>query len=224
MPAGGFATISPPRPRSVSASKQRVIVNTAIGAAAVVALCVFGLHQIYNRAGTTKSFVLVSPPPPAVAGLVQNVAAESLPAFEARAAKLKQHYAETLGLNPAGVVIALYQGQAPNVPVIDSLVIYMGFKVPGTNNTARRLKGAIKELGSHLRYPAIGPISGGVGDTNFECVTGDGTDATGVPGQVTTCGWATDRTLGILIREGPDPGANKLSALMLKMWPKLVRH
>jgi hypothetical protein len=71
--------------------------------------------------------------------------------------------------------------------------------------------------------PAV-PLGGGVGDTSFECVTGNGAEV-GVPEQVTACGWATGRTLALLMRDGPDPdpGAKTLSALMLKMWPDLVR-
>ena len=125
-----------------------------------------------------------------------------------------------------GSVIAIYQGQAadPNLSAVNNIVVYLGFKLRGNADTTGLLEGAVRGYSRHLTHPTPVPVSGGVGDTNFACVTGSAAGIQGVPTQFTACFWATDRTLGVLVRQGPDPGAKKLSALMLKMWPELVHH
>jgi len=204
--------------------RQRLILTAAIGGTVLVILCAIGLHEIFGRVGTTKSFELVSPPPATVAGFIQDVTAESQPGFKAGVASFKRLYASRLHLAPSDGVIALYQGNfaGPHAPA--TVVVYVGFKVPETNDTSNSVSSALRGFGSRLTNVTTVPVSGGVGDTSFECLTADGGAVTGVPGQLSTCGWATDRTLGFLIHDGPDPGAKKLSALMLKMWPALVHH
>jgi hypothetical protein len=180
--------------------------------------------QFFNQAGTTKNFVLVSPAPASVAGFDQDVAAESLPGFKTAMASFQRLYGANAHL--AGSVIAIYQGQAtdPNLSAVSNIVVYLGFKLRGNADTTDLIDGAVRGYARHLTHPTRVPVGGGVGDTKFACVTGDGKGVPGEPGQLTACIWATDRTLGALIRQGPDPGAKKLSALMVKMWPKLVHH
>jgi hypothetical protein len=223
MPPGGFAVTAPP-PRPTSRLRRGLILGAAIGGTAVVILGTIGLHQIFGRAGTTKSFELVSPPPATVAGFVQDVTAESQPGFKSGVANFRRLYASRLHLAPSDGIIALYQGNfaGPNAPA--TVVVYVGFKVPETDDTSNSVSAALRGFGSRLTNVTTLPVSGGVGDTSFECVTADGGAVTGVPGQLSTCGWATDRTLGFLIHDGPDPGAKTLSALMHKMWPALVHH
>ncbi len=76
MPPGGFAAIAHPPPSPTSRMRQRLILTAAIGGTVLVILCAIGLHEIFGRVGTTKSFELVSPPPATVAGFIQDVTAE----------------------------------------------------------------------------------------------------------------------------------------------------
>ncbi len=223
MPPGGFATVAPPRPRTVWRLRPWVIIRLAgLGVAVLVVLGHF-LGNIYNTAGTTKSFRLVSPAPASAGGLVQDVAVESQPGYKARVAAARQYYAKSQHRSAAGSVFALYQGPAtdPSLPAADNVVTYIGFPLQESADTSSAVAGAVHGFSVQLTNATKVPVSGGLGDTTMECVTGD---AVGVAGQVTACVWATDRTIGLLLRPGPDPGAKKLSAIMLKMWPHLVHR
>jgi hypothetical protein len=194
IPAGGFATTAPTVPRPVSRLKYRAVVGSVVGGVVVLVVGVTAVHQFLNKAGTTKNFALVSPPPQALSGLSQDVQAESRPAYKAGVAKIRRHYSNEFGLPTTGSVIAVYQEQivAAGSPLYENLVIYMGFQIPEHNDPARSLKLAMRKFSAPLINAAAAPVSGGVGDTSFDCVT--------------------------------DRGAKKLNALMLKMWPKLVHH
>jgi hypothetical protein len=224
IPAGGFATAPPPVPRPVSRLRHWAILGGAAGGVVALVVGVAVIRQLLNKAGTTKNFVLVSPPPQAVPGLVQDSTAESQPGYKARVTHIQQLYSRKFGLPPSGGVIAVYQASGSALPTIDNVVIYLGFRMQENDNTSASIKSAIRGFAARLINATTVPVDGGFGDTSFECATGNGFAATQIPGPVTVCGWATDRTVAFLLREGPDPGAKKLSTLMVKIWPKLVHR
>jgi hypothetical protein len=165
-------------------------------------------------------FATIAPPPPRPVSKARHRAIV--------AAALRRLFAGKVHQSAAGSVVAIYQGQAtdPNLSAVDNIVVYAGFNVNDGDDPSDAVAGAVRGFARRVKHPNPVPLSGGagVGDTSFACVTGDGAEIQGVPSQVTACFWATDRTLGFFVRQGPDPGARKLSALMLKMWPKLVHH
>ncbi|HET7015034.1 MAG TPA: hypothetical protein VFI65_14050 [Streptosporangiaceae bacterium] len=209
----------------MSKFKHRAILIGAVGGALVLVLAVLVLHQVFSKAGTTKNFTLVSPPPASAGGFVQDVAAESQPAFKADVANFRKLFTEKAHRPPTGSIFALYQGQAsdPSSPA-GNFVVYIGFKAPESDDTSGHVSALMKGIASKMTNSVTVPVAGGLGDTSFECATGNDPANTISAAQLTFCGWVTDRTAGILLRSGPDPGAKKLSAIMLKMWPALVLH
>lgn len=169
--------------------------------------------------GTTESVRVITPAPPVAGGLSEDVSAESQPAFQSQVASVKHKLASLYHVTSGAV--ALYIGQLPGVPGRAGFVgiLYAGFNVPENDNTSGEINAALKGAAGHLADQASAPAgAGGPGDTAYACETGS---VSQIP--VSVCGWATDRTLALLIYYGSDPQAKKLNAFMRKMRPDLIR-
>jgi hypothetical protein len=177
-----------------------------------------------NR-GPTSQFRLVSPAPQVAGGLAQDQAIEHEPGYQDRVDGVRQFYASTFHLPPAGSEVAIYLGQLGDGPVNNSdLVIYLGFNLREHDDTSTTIHGALKGLGAKLIDSIDVPVGGGPGDTSYDCVIGSGSAGIGTTGQLTACGWATDRTLAIFLRVAPDPHARELISVMKRMRPDLIRN
>lgn len=223
-PPGGSAVASPPEADGGARGRRWLVVSVA--ACGVVAIAVGAAWQAHVTAnlGSTRQFRLVSPAPQVAGGLAQDQAIENEPGYQDRVDGVRQFYASTFHLPPAGSEVAIYLGQLGDGPVNNSdLVIYLGFKLREHDNTATTIHGALRGLGAKLIDSMEVPVGGGPGDTSYDCVIGSGSAGIGTTGQLTACGWATDRTLAIFLRVAPDPHARQLISVMKRMRPDLIR-
>jgi hypothetical protein len=194
----------------------------ACGAVAVVALTAWQV-QMGAMSGSTKDVQLVTPAPQTAGGFAQDKAIEGEPGYEDRVAGVREFYANAFHMRAAGSDVAIYLGRiGGGVPNNSDLVIYLGFNLREHDDTSMTIRNALKGLGSKMFDATDVPVRGGPGDTSYGCVTGSGSAGIGTSGQLTACGWATDRTMAIFLRVAPDPAAKELISVMKQMRPDLI--
>ncbi|SRR5712691_1445493 len=199
---------------------------TGVVACGVVAIVAGAAWQVHANAkvGSTKDVQLITPAPQLAGGLVQDRAIETEPGYQDRVEGVRQFYADTFHLPPAGSDVAVYLGPLGDGPVNNAdLVIYLGFNLQEHDDTSNTIHGALRGLGSQLINSMDVAVRGGPDDTSYDCVIGIGSAGIGTTGQLTACGWATDRTLAIFLRVAPDPQAKELISVMKRMRPDLIR-
>lgn len=228
-PGNDYRSESPPWPvvaPSAGAGGYRtsrlMIVIVALCAAmigaAVVALVAATNHRSGGTAASTESVRVITPAPVAAGFLIQDYAVETQPGYQRQMSTLRHGFASLYGLTSSA--IALYSGQLPGVlgPASYVTIFYLGFNTPKIENTSRAITAVMRSEAHAMTNVVRVPIGGGPGDTAYACLTG-----IDVQGPVSACGWATDRTVGVMFFIGSDPQAKKLIALMRKMRPDLVR-
>jgi hypothetical protein len=215
---------SPPEADGGARGRRWLVVGiVAFGVVATAVGTTWKVHVDAN-VGSTRQVRLISPAPQIAGGLAQDKAIESEPGYQDRVDGVREFYASTFHLPSDGSEVAIYLGQLGDGPVNNSdLVIYLGFNLQERDNTSTTIHGALKGLGAKLIDSIDVPVGGGPGDTSYECVIGSGSAGIGTTGQLTACGWATDRTLAIFLRVAPDPHARELISVMKRMRPDLVR-
>jgi hypothetical protein len=220
----GESVVAAPAGAAGSSRKRRwlILAVVACGALTVAALTAWQLGM-NERPGSTRAVELITPAPQTAGGLAQDRAIESEPGYEGRVAGVRDFYANAFHLRPTASDVAIYRGQfGSRAPNNSDLVIYLGFNLREHDNTAMTIHDALSGLGAKLVNEIEVPVRGGPGDTTYDCVTGDGSAGIGTSGQLTACGWATDRTLAIFLRIAPDPAAKELISVMKKMRPDLI--
>lgn len=201
-----------------------IVALVVCGFAGVTAWALVLTHAAAANQASTLDVRLITPAPQMAGGLSQDKAIEGEPGYGARVAGVRQFYANTFHLRPAGSDVAIYLGQLGTAAVNNSdLIIYLGFNLPEHDNTADTIHGALKGLGAELINATDVEVGGGPGDTSYDCVIGSGSAGIGTSGQLTACGWATDHTLAVFLRVAPDPQAKALISVMKKMRPDLIR-
>src|SRR5215469_3879276 len=212
----------PNQPSASQRDHRRGIVLASAIVGAVLIISVVLIFYVFSKPATTENVRVITPPPAAAGGLHQDLAVENKASWKAGVASLRSRYASFFHLSPQGSAIALYTNSPGGVadPAAYAYVLYMGFNVPGHDDTAPSIGAAIRGFASHITGASTVAVNGGPGDTAYSCVTGSDPN-----GPATACGWATDRTIGVLLRigGGTDPQARALIALMQKMRPDLVR-
>jgi hypothetical protein len=223
-PPGGPDVIAPPETDGGSRHWRLLIVGVvACGVVTAAAWSAWQAHQNQN-VGSTRTVALITPAPQMAGGLAQDRAIETEPGYQDRVDGVRQFYASTFHLPPAGSDVAIFLGPLGDGPVNNSdLVIYLGFNLGEHDNTSSTIRGALRGLGSQLLDSMDVRVHGGPGDTSYDCVIGTGSAGIGTTGQLTACGWATDRTLAIFLRVAPDPQAKELISVMKRMRPDLIR-
>lgn len=222
-PAGDDHSGSPPSPVAAAparpprpVSRRLAIVIAVLVAAGAVA---YGLvASLGGPSGSTENVRVIIPPPLVVGGLREDLALQNQAAFQHQVAVLRHQYAKTVHMSSSA--IAAYTGQPPGAAgrAGSAFVLYAGFNLPEHRNTAGDIKSALAGAAGTLTDVVSIRLPDGPGDTAYECETG------AIPQTLlSVCGWATDRTLGLLIYYGSDPHATKLIALMRKMRPQLIR-
>lgn len=204
----------------VTAGRQVGLRWLAIGVAILVAAVAvaYGLVRGLGGGTGTENVSVITPPPLAAGGLHEDLALANQTAFRRQVAALRHKYANTVHMSSSA--IAAYTGKQPGVAgrAGSAFVLYAGFNLPEHRNTAGDIRSALAGAAGTLTDVVSVPVGGGPGDTAYACETG------AIPQTpVSVCGWATDRTLGLLIYYGSDPHARKLIALMRKMRPQLIR-
>jgi hypothetical protein len=222
--ASGESVVAAPTGSSGSSRKWRWLVLwvVACGTVAVVGLTAWRLGMSASM-GSTKDIELITPAPQTAGGLAQDKLIESEPGYEGRVNGVREFYANAFHLPPAGSDVAIYLGQfGSGAPNNSDLVIYLGYNLREHDDTSMTIRHALSGLGAKLVNAIEVPVTGGPGDTSYDCLTGDGSAGIGTSGQFTACGWATDRTLAIFLRVAPDPAAKQLISVMKKMRPDLI--
>ena len=222
--APGESVVAAPTGSAGSSRNWRWLILGAVacGAVAVVGLTAWQLGMSVSM-GSTRGVELITPAPQTAGGLAQDKVIEREPGYAGRVDGVREFYANTFHLHPAGSDVAIYLGQFGSAtPNNSDLVIYLGFNLREHDNTSMTIHDALSGLGSKLVNAIEMPVTGGPGDTSYDCLTGDGSAGIGTSGQFTACGWATDRTLAIFLRVAPDPAAKELISVMKKMRPDLI--
>lgn len=226
-PPGGPVAVAVAPPQTDGGSRHWRSLIAGVLACGVVASVAWAASQAGTdtKVGSTRDLRLITPAPQVAGGLAQDRAIETEPGYQDRVEGVREFYASTFHLPPAGSDVAIYLGQMGDGPVNNSdLVIYLGFNVREHDNTRGMIQGALKGLGAQLiNSMDVRVRGGGPGDTSYDCVIGLGSAGIGTTGQFTACGWATDRTLAIFLRVAPDPQAKTLISVMKKMRPDLLR-
>jgi hypothetical protein len=224
LPPGGPADTSLPTADGSRSWRWLVVGVVACGVAAVAAWATLQSRGDANQP-STRAVRLITPAPQIAGGFSQDRAIEGEPGYGARVAGVRQFYANTFHLPPAGSDVAIYLGQLGTGVINNSdLIIYLGFNLPEQDNTSDAIHGALKGLGAQLINAINVQVGGGPGDTSYDCVVGSGSAGIGTSGQLTACGWATDRTLAVFLRVAPDPEARQLISVMKRMRPDLIRR
>jgi hypothetical protein len=213
-PLPGYPAAPVPRDRDK-------ILAAAWGAAAVAILAGLLVFVFIQHLSSTAGVRVIVPAPAAAGGLKQDYTDEANPQFRASFSALRQQLATSV--HGVSFTAAIYTNAPAGQPARNAsfALVYLGFNTPSSTSSdpAEGVKEALAGVARSLSHVTLVPVGGGPGNASYLCETG----ATEQGSTVTVCGWATDRTAGLLVPQTPDVGVPALDALMKKMQPDLVR-
>lgn len=208
---------APPPPLPPAARPGRKAAPIAMAGAAIAILAGVLMFAVIKHANSTSSVRVIIPAPAAAGGLNRDYADEQNSEFQTALSALHQRFVAAAHGGTFGAAIYTNAAAGSSATNASLVVIYLGFNAPSNGDPAGALKSALSGVGARLTQARMLQEGGGRGDTQFACETGNSLGR-----RVVVCGWATDRTVGLVVPQTPtDP--TTLAAVVKEMEPNLVR-